>query len=218
MQDSLEQEVWFILGDLFSHGLTGYLADFTAWTKMELKKKDLSYEKINDKLISDILQNLKKDNKLIWKVNPDSKELCKDFISKTVPSSDNYDILGAFEFSPIQYVRARLDHFLESNGISEDDRLDTGIATIEAIENAVKYGDGRNVNIQAVIEGKKLKLSITNYIKEFDLESEIERGKYSVSTTLMRGIMVMQKLFSHTDLQILEDKRQARLYAEKIFN
>lgn len=107
---------------------------------------------------------------------------------------------------------------MESNGISEDDRLDTGIATIEAIENAVKYGDGRNVNIQAVIEGKKLKLSITNYIKEFDLESEIERGKYSVSTTLMRGIMVMQKLFSHTDLQILEDKRQARLYAEKIFN
>ncbi|HNN03791.1 MAG TPA: hypothetical protein PKN56_09525 [Leptospiraceae bacterium] len=183
-----------------------------------MKKKDLSYEKINDKLISDILQNLKKDNKLIWKVNPDSKELCKDFTNKTVPSSDNYDILGAFEFSPIQYVRARLDHFLESNGISEDDRLDTGIATIEAIENAVKYGDGRNVNIQAVIEGKKLKLSITNYIKEFDLESEIERGKYSVSTTLMRGIMVMQKLFSHTDLQILEDKRQARLYAEKIFN
>lgn len=218
MQDSLEQEVSSILRDLFSHGLTGYLADFTAWTKMELKKKDLSYEKINDKLISDILQNLKTDNKLVWKVNPDTKEFCKDFINAKILSSDNYDILGAFEFSPIQYVRARLDHFLESNGISEDDRLDTGIATIEAIENAVKYGDGRNVNIQAVLEGKKLKLSITNYIKEFDLESEIERGKYSVSTTLMRGIMVMQKLFSHTDLQILEDKRQARLYAEKIFN
>ncbi len=218
MQDSLEQEVWFILRDLFSHGLTGYLTDFTAWTKMELKKKDRSYEKINDDLISGILQNLKKGDKLIWKVNPDTKEICKDFINKQLLFSDNYDILGAFEFSPIQYVRARLEHFLESHGISEDDRLDTGIATIEAIENAVKYGDGRNVNIQAVIEGKKLKLSITNYIKEFDLESEIERGKYSVSTTLMRGIMVMQKLFSHTDLQILEDKRQARLYAEKIFN
>lgn len=218
MQDSLEQEVSSILRDLFSHGLTGYLADFTAWTKMELKKKDKTYEKINDNLISDVLQNLKTGNKPVWKVNPETKELCKDFVNSEIHSSDNYDILGAFEFSPIQYVRARLEHFLEINGISEDDRLDTGIATIEAIENAVKYGDGKSVNIQAVLEGKKLKLSITNYIKEFDLESEIERGKYSVSTTLMRGIMVMQKLFSHTDLQILEDKRQARLYAEKIFN
>jgi hypothetical protein len=29
--------------------------------------------------------------------------------------------------------------------------------------------------------------------------------------------MVMQKLFNHVDLQILEETQQAKLYAEKLF-
>ena len=128
--------------------------------------------------------------------------------------SDSYSLYGEAKFSPIQYVRSRQEYFLEYNYVSEEDVMDISIATIEAIENAVKYGDGNMVHIDYLIDSSRtMKLNIINNIKEFDLSNEIERGKYSSNTTLMRGIMVMQKLFNHLELQIIDDKKQAHLYA-----
>jgi hypothetical protein len=53
-----------------------------------------------------------------------------------------------------------------------------------------------------------------NKIKEIDLLQEIEK-KYTATTTLMRGIMVMQKLFDNLNLDILDETKQARLIATK---
>jgi anti-sigma regulatory factor (Ser/Thr protein kinase) len=185
---------------------------------MEYKKKSLDYSFCTKDAVKTCLENLKTKGDIV-SGRFDSKEYSPS--EKHFPPSpwiqDSYSVLGAFEFSPIQYVRSRLEFFLKSNGVSDMDLMDISIATIEGIENAAKYGDGNVVSITASISPeRKLKISITNTIKEFDLENEIERGKYSATTTLMRGIMVMQKLFNHLDLQIIEDKKQARLYAEKI--
>ena len=56
---------------------------------------------------------------------------------------------------------------------------------------------------------------MVNKIKEFDLQTEIDRGKYSSSITLMRGVLVMEKLFDKFDLILLDNNTQAMVQAEK---
>jgi anti-sigma regulatory factor (Ser/Thr protein kinase) len=197
-------------------GLSGYPADFLSWIKMEYKKKGKAYSSVSMKSIENCLTVLKAEN-IIEPNKNDPKELCG--VSSVLLKSwvkDSYEIYGAFEFSPIQYVRSRLESFLKINNVGEDDLVDVSIATIEAIENAAKYGDGNSVFVSCNIQNKKLELEIINKIKDVDLETELLK-KYTSATTLMKGVMVMQKLFNHVDLQILEETQQAKLYAEKLF-
>ncbi|MCB1177129.1 MAG: ATP-binding protein [Leptospiraceae bacterium] len=217
-QNLSDTKILGILKGLLPYGLTGYVDDFHSWVKMELKKSEVDFSDLTKEKIEELLNQLKSSGDM----RPgefDTKEFtpAEKFLTEQKDwQEDSYDVLGAFEFSPIQYVRSRLEFFLKANDVNEMDLMDISIATIEGIENAAKYGDGGYVSINLKLSSdKKLTISITNNIKEFDLENEIERGKYSATTTLMRGIMVMQKLFNHLDLQILDDKRQAKLYAEK---
>ena len=183
---------------------------------MEYKKKGKAYSSVSMKSIENCLTVLKAEN-IIEPNKNDPKELCG--VSSVLLKSwvkDSYEIYGAFEFSPIQYVRSRLESFLKINNVGEDDLVDVSIATIEAIENAAKYGDGNSVFVSCNIQNKKLELEIINKIKDVDLETELLK-KYTSATTLMKGVMVMQKLFNHVDLQILEETQQAKLYAEKLF-
>jgi len=216
----VEKEIKQIILELLPFGLTGYVDDFYSWVKMEYKKKSLDSSFCTKDLVKTCLESLKTEGELV-EGKFDSKEYspAKKYFTKNSWLKDHYSILGAFEFSPIQYVRSRLEFFLKCNQVSEMDLMDISIATIEGIENAAKYGDGKLVFVTVEITAeKKLIITITNTIKEFELENEIERGKYSASTTLMRGIMVMQKLFNHLDLQVIDETRQARLYAEKLLN
>ncbi len=196
-------------------GLSGYPADYLSWVKMEYKKKGKPHTNVTMKNIENCLAILK-DEKVIEPSKNDPRELCPNSsILQKSWNKDSYEIFGAFEFSPIQYVRSRLESFLKVNNVVEDDLVDVSIATIEAIENAAKYGDGNSVFVSCQIIGKKLELQIINKIKDVDLETELLK-KYTSATTLMKGVMVMQKLFNHVDLQILEETQQAKLYAEKI--
>lgn len=207
-----------LLADILADGLTGTVKDYCAWISLEgvLKyNEELIVEEAKVKAILDALKakgyaTEGKFDKNEYCIAPNALPRRTDFLS------DSYSVYGEAKYSPIQYVRSRQEHFLEYNYVSEDDIMDISIATIEAIENAVKYGDGNVVHIDYLIDSSRtLKLNIINNIKEFDLTNEIERGKYSSNTTLMRGIMVMQKLFNHLELQIIDDKKQAHLYAEK---
>jgi hypothetical protein len=47
------------------------------------------------------------------------------------------------------------------------------------------------------------------------LEKDIEAGKYTSTTTLMRGMMVMVKLFDEMDIEILEEEKLAVFQAHK---
>jgi anti-sigma regulatory factor (Ser/Thr protein kinase) len=196
-------------------GLSGYPADYLSWVKMEYKKKGKNQTNVTMKNIENCLAILKEEKSIEPSKN-DPRELCPtSSILQKSWSKDSYEIFGAFEFSPIQYVRSRLESFLKVNNVIEDDLIDVSIATIEAIENAAKYGDGNSVYVSCQIIDKKLELQIINKIKDVDLETELLK-KYTSATTLMKGVMVMQKLFNHVDLQILEETQQAKLYAEKI--
>lgn len=207
-----------LLVDILADGLTGTVKDYCSWISMEgLLKYNEELEADKDR-VKAVLDSLKvkgyavegKFDKSEYCISPTALPRRVDFLS------DSYSLYGEAKFSPIQYVRSRQEYFLEYNYVSEEDVMDISIATIEAIENAVKYGDGNMVHIDYLIDSSRtMKLNIINNIKEFDLSNEIERGKYSSNTTLMRGIMVMQKLFNHLELQIIDDKKQAHLYAEK---
>lgn len=218
---NLEEKILDELRSFLSIGLTGYVDDFTAWVKMEFAKQNLDKLVCTNQLVQACLEKLKQLGEYTeGKFDPKEYTPSEKFLlNRKDWHKDDYIILGAFEYSPIQYVRSRLEFFLHCNQVAELDIMDISIATIEGIENAVKYGDGEKVFLStSITPERKLKISILNTIKHFDLESEIQRGKYSSTTTLMRGIMVMQKLFNHIDLQILEDKQQALLYAEKVLN
>lgn len=217
----VEEKILEQLKSFLPFGLTGYADDFTAWVKMEFVKQNLDRSICTTEKVRSLLENLKREGELqAGSFDPSEYTPAEKYLlNKKNWYEDNYTILGAFEYSPIQYVRSRLEFFLRCNQVSEMDIMDISIATIEGIENAVKYGDGQNVFLScSITTDRTLKISILNTIKQFDLESEIKRGKYSSTTTLMRGIMVMQKLFNYIDLQIIEDKQQALLYAEKVLN
>ena len=213
---SEEVEILDLIKEMLPTGLSGYPADFLSWVKMEYRKKGKPNANVPMKSIDLCLTKLKEENILEPNKN-DPKELCP--VASVLHKSwvkDSYEIYGAFEYSPIQYVRSRLESFFKINHVTEDDLVDVSIATIEAIENAAKYGDGNSVYVSCTIHEKKLQLEIINKIKDVDLEAELLK-KYTSATTLMKGVMVMQKLFNHVDLQILEDTQQAKLYAEKLF-
>lgn len=216
MPTSHDEEILETVKEMLPFGLSGYHADFLSWVKMEFRKKGKNYSSITIKNIETCIASLKNEN-LIEPSKNDPRELgpIPAIIQKSW-TSDRYEIYGAFEFSPIQYVRSRLEAFLKANQVIEDDLVDVSIATIEAIENAAKYGDGNTVLVSCKINNKKMELEIINRIKDVDLETELQK-KYTSATTLMKGVMVMQKLFNHVDLQVLEETQQAKLYAEKIF-
>lgn len=216
MSNSHDEEILATVKSMLPFGLSGYPADYLSWVKMEFRKKGKQHSHLTIKNIETCIASLKSENLLEPSKN-DSRELCPpiSFIQKNW-TSDHYEIYGAFEFSPIQYVRSRLESFLKANDVIEEDLVDVSIATIEAIENAAKYGDGNSVSVSCKIVNKKMELEIINKIKDVDLETELQK-KYTSATTLMKGVMVMQKLFNHVDLQVLEDTQQAKLYAEKIF-
>jgi anti-sigma regulatory factor (Ser/Thr protein kinase) len=203
---------------VLSKGVVGSYQDFTSWILLSLKLETKEDSTLNPDSVKIFLDSFKEQG-IAAPGKFDKKEYSAstNFLNQfPMSEKDKFTVLGGSQFSPIQYVRSRQEFFLESNKVSEDDTMDISIATIEAIENAVKYGDGNRVELSQEIDSNRTyKLSIINYIKEFDLTDEIERGKYSSNITLMRGIMIMQKLFHHLDLQILNETKQVHLYAEK---
>ncbi|NBU97892.1 MAG: ATP-binding protein, partial [Spirochaetia bacterium] len=153
-----EIEILDYIKVMLPSGLSGYPADYLSWVKMEFKKEGKTQANVTMKNIENCLAILK-DEKVLEPSKNDPRELCP--ISSILNKSwnkDSYEIFGAFEFSPIQYVRSRLESFLKVNNVVEDDLVDVSIATIEAIENAAKYGDGNSVFVSCQIIDKKLEL------------------------------------------------------------
>ncbi len=213
-QTELEKEI----KSLFSYGLSGNARDFLSWVQMETQRKFKDSPSTGLEQVQAYLDHLNGLGDII--TNPlDPREYMiaeKSSLIKKVGNSEKYTILGALAFNPMQYVRARLDYFLKVNQIVEDTRMDLCIATVEAVENAAKYGDGLNVDIVYQIDKSKLfTIEMTNTVKDFDLEEDIQRGKFSSTATLMRGMMVMQKLFDAVDLDILDNRKQAYLKASR---
>ncbi|XDD50832.1 ATP-binding protein [Leptospira sp. WS92.C1] len=212
------EEIEKQIQSMLSQGLTGTVNDFFAWIRMETFRKFKDEPDIENSVITNILESmvssgfakLSRFNQNEFHIHPDQLN------GKKFPSKDGYILLGKIAFQPMQYVRSRLEFFLKSQGTPEDIVMDLCIGALEAVENAVKYGDGTEVEVEYFIDrSQTLFMKMTNNLKELNLEQDIERGKFSSTATLMRGMMVMQKLFDELDLEILEDRKQAQFNAKK---
>ncbi|MDZ4727303.1 MAG: ATP-binding protein [Leptospira sp.] len=213
-QTELEKEI----KSLFSVGLSGNARDFFSWVQMEVFRKFKDLPNTTPEMVQAYLDHLVSSGDI--STNPlDPREYLlgeKSSLLRKVGSSEKFVILGALHYNPMQYVRARLDYFLKLNGVEEDLRMDLCIATVEAVENAAKYGDGLNVEVYFQIDKSKVfTIEMINTVKDFDLEDDIQRGKFSSTATLMRGMMVMQKLFDSVDLDIIDNRKQAHLKASR---
>lgn len=209
------------LSSILQTGVGGNSHDFYQWVRMEILKKFKEMPDTKEEQVVELLEKFKSEGHLIAG-RFDGREYFLSENSKFQTKNrkeDRYEILGSLEFSPLQYVKSRLESFLRKNQVDEEEIVDISIATIEAVENAVKYGDGNLVEVEYMIDrSKNFSISLLNNIKEFDLEDDIRRGKFSSTATLMRGMMVMQKLFNHVDLEILEDKKQASFKASRLLS
>ncbi len=213
-QKELEKE----LKTLLSAGLSGNADDFYHWVRMEIQKKFKDEPKLSCEQVVNFLESLKQAGDLV-PGRFDSREyyLAKGSGLEAKPvTQDSYTILGSLQYSPLQYVKSRLEYFLHRNKVAEEEIIDISIATMEAVENAVKYGDGNAIEVSYAIDASKtFTISLVNTIRDFNLEDDIRRGKFSSTATLMRGMMVMQKLFNYVDLDIIDEKRQARFTASR---
>ncbi len=203
---------------LFSSGVSGNAKDFYSWVQMEVFRKFKDLPNCTFENVQSFVDHLVSQGDVA--TNPlDAREYLlaeKSSLIRKIGATEKFTILGALNYNPMQYVRARLDHFLNRNGVIEDIRMDLCIATVEAVENAAKYGDGLNVDIIFSIDKSKVfTLEMTNTVKDFNLEDDILRGKFSSTATLMRGMMVMQKLFDSVDLDIIDNRKQAYLKAQR---
>ncbi|MDV6235878.1 ATP-binding protein [Leptospira ellisii] len=213
-RDEIEKQIQSML----SQGLTGATGDFFAWIRMETLRKFKDEPGVENSAVAEILESLtasgyakqSKFNQKEFHIHPDL------IAGKKFPAKDHYVLLGKIEFQPMQYVRSRLEFFLKSQDTPEEIVMDLCIGTLEAVENAVKYGDGTEVEVEYSIDrNQTLSIKMVNNLKELNLEQDIERGKFSSTATLMRGMMVMQKLFDELDLEILEGRKQAQFTAKK---
>lgn len=127
----------------------------------------------------------------------------------------DYTVAGNLKGSPIQLVRSRLESFLLLNGIPQEIVMDISIATTEAMENAVKYNDKQPIEISYNLNESGFQIQIINGLAEVILEKDIEAGKYDGSLTLMRGMMVMQRLFDEVEIDIVEPDNKAVFRAVK---
>ncbi|MGJ4732659.1 ATP-binding protein [Leptospira levettii] len=203
---------------LFSNGLSGNVNDFTSWVFMETQRKFKDLPNVTLETVTAVMDEFVKVGLIT--TNPiDPREYYitdESPIIRKMGTSESFVILGALHYNPMQYVRARLAYFLKRNGIDEELRMDLCIATVEAVENAAKYGDGGGVEVTFQIDKQKIfSIEMINTVKDFNLEDDIQRGKFSSTATLMRGMMVMQKLFDSVDLEITDNRKQAILKATR---
>ncbi|EMY79185.1 histidine kinase-like ATPase domain protein [Leptospira weilii serovar Ranarum str. ICFT] len=212
------EEIEKQIRSMLSQGLTGTVNDFFAWIRMDTLRKFKDEPDIENFIVGKILEGFvesgyakrNKFNSKEFHIHPDSIQ------GKKNPPKDRYVLLGKIAYQPMQYVRSRFEFFLKNQGTPDDIVIDLCIGVLEAVENAVKYGDGTEVEVEYSIDrSQTLFIQIINNVKELNLEQDIARGKFSSTATLMRGMMVMQKLFDELDLEILEDKKQAQFNAKK---
>ncbi len=145
-------------------------------------------------------------------------EFQNEFLAATppeFPARIEYSVSGMLDDSPIQHVRSRLESFLRFHNVGPEAIIDLSIGTTEAMENAVKYSDHKNIDVSYVIENGEFHIKVVNRMGEVAPEKDIESGKYTSSVTLMRGMMVMVKLFDEMDIDISDEQKEAIFTASK---
>jgi len=207
IQNNLETQII----QMGKEGLFGNIKEFYFWNIFLFNSYDLSYKEFTKEFHQLIKNNVFINNQNLkneYKYNLEMK--FSRFVEYFAPSNLNY--------SPIQYVRSRLLSFLNYHKVDEEIIYDIVIASIEATENAVKYSSEDKIYVKYFIENYTFYIEIQNKYKIPEIQKDIENGKYNSSITLMRGMLVMSKLFDEMDINLIEDKKLAIFQAKKLIS
>lgn len=192
--------------DLAGRGCQGTVKDFTSWAAFLTGAADpVEVERVLESCVTGGKLQRHQDIPLEFHASAPLK----------FPERVDYSVSGEVTAGPIQMVRSCMEAFLRFHRASEENVMDISIATTEAMENAVKYSDHSPIRVSYWIEKEVFYISITNKLSDVRLEQDIADGKYTSTTTLMRGMMVMVKLFDEMDIQIREDEKIAVFAAHK---
>jgi anti-sigma regulatory factor (Ser/Thr protein kinase) len=207
IQNNLETQII----QMGKEGLFGNIKEFYFWNIFLFNSYDLSYKEFTKEFHQLIKNNVFVNNqnfKNEYKYNLEMK--FSRFVEYFAPTNLNY--------SPIQYVRSRLLSFLNYHKVDEEIIYDIVIASIEATENAVKYSSEDKMYVKYFIENYTFYIEIQNKYKIPEIQKDIQNGKYNSSITLMRGMLVMSKLFDEMDINLIEDKKLAIFQAKKLIS
>lgn len=214
-------------------GAVGNIDHFAAWLEMQ---NELCDKKVPEKF-ADFSQTFNIDSTFI-KNNPLPRKIDKQELKEAINELLNEGVLtnanqyeeyslsdvNGLEFpdnqmifltgsrldqEPIQFMRSILLTYCKKNGIPQEIVDELGIAITEAAENAVKYSDQSPIISQYQYVDGIIEIRIINSVPEFNLEKEIEQGKFSHDISLMRGVLVMSRLLDSIDIQ--EDEGLARV-------
>ena len=201
-----EERIVQALLELAASGCQGNLHDFRVWLKSEYQIES------TDEELSSLLKRLVEEKQFTKHPTIPSEYVH----ANPPPFADriSYEVPSSLDYSPIQWVRSRLESFLKHHRVSNNEVIDLSIAITEAMENAVKYSTDKKIKISYEIADTAFSISIENEIKDISPEVDIESGKYTGSLTLMRGMMVMVKLLDKVDIDIDERENKAIFRAE----
>ncbi len=204
MPGGVIQEALQKLGD---SGLYGTAADFSRWLHYS-EALDVDEEKVR-KALHSLLDAGRFER---------HAEYPEDYVSTQVapmPDSCSFSCPRQLFYSPIQFFRSRLLAFLRQKGVPSEQEIDIVIGSVEAIENAVKYSSSGDIIVRFDYHPGEFRLEVVNDVKPAQPASDIELGKYDSSRTLMRGMMVMSRLFDDMDIDIDESVSRATFRARK---
>lgn len=201
---SLKNEI-ILLGQ---KGLFGCIKEFYSWYKFIY-----NIDNLNSKEFYKTFYSLVQEK--IFIKNPEFKN---EYIYNLPLKFSNYvEFVGPsmLKNSPIQFVRSQLLSFLRFHEVDEELIYDIIIGVVEATENAVKYSFDDKIFVKYFIEHNKFYIEIQNKYKIPEIREDIAKGKYNSSITLMRGMLVMSKLFDEMNINLIEEHKTAIFQATK---
>ena len=211
---------------LFNEGVHGNLETIFAWSQMLRSIFEIGLPQNLQEFQDDFAQSFANKfliyNKILKSISladtqAELEQLEEDQIIEIIPPYNEYRLIDhqnwVFEDDtdilfcgndlsqePLQFIRSRIQNFCEFKGISKDVKYELIIAITEAAENAIKYSDQAPVIISHGIENGSYFVNVYNSTSNLDVKTDINRGKFSEQTSLMRGVLVMSKLFDDLEL------------------
>ncbi len=210
-----EKEIENQIIEMGKLGLFGTIREFYHWKNfIILENKSMNkFDKEDYKNFTKVFHNLIQKNIFLRNKNLKNEYIYNEklnfsrYIEYFAPASLNN--------SPIQFVRSRLLSFLNFHRIKEEIIYDIIIGVVEAVENAVKYSSDNKIFIKYFLEENTFYVEIQNKYKIPEIHHDIQTGKYNSSITLMRGMLVMSKIFDEMNIDLMEAEEIAVFQARK---
>ena len=180
-------------------------------SKYQHECKDLDLDEISKHIKSQVKKKIIRQDKMDGR----SKFLLSDLTNSSFNNLEGNEVVfltNVLKHEPIYFFRSKIKNWFRLKGIGEDDILDVSIAVTEAVENAIKYSDQNPIIIEHSFSDRTYKFNIHNSVTHTTVDLEDE--DFSKGASLMRGILIMSKIFHSFDIDRNEEKQIVSLKGE----